>query len=181
MSETADQFKRWSAGGYNLAGATIPKSTSKYRVSSGVPSLNLSGGESLDAIPNIDLTSAIKANPNSLLNSVDAESVTPGFNTDSLFDMKGTGGFALGALNTGISGFGTWMNAKNQKFMQGYYGDQMAMQKLDFGNNARASNASLQDGQQNALNARGIDFTQGAGKEQLDAYMSKWGAKESIG
>ena len=103
-----------------------------------------------------------------------------GSSTNNWFDMKGTGGFALGALNTGISGFGTWMNAKNQKFMQGYYGDQMALQKNEHANNVNSYNAQLLDGQQTALNAQGIDYKSGAGKEQLDAYMSQWGAKNNL-
>lgn len=106
--------------------------------------------------------------------------IDPTATGNSMFDMKGAGGFALGALNTGISGFGTWMNAKNQKFMQNYYGDQMALQKADYANNARSANERLLSNQQTFLNSQGLDYNTGAGKEQLDSYMAKWGANEKI-
>lgn len=103
-----------------------------------------------------------------------------GFNWSGLADTKGLGGMVLGGLNTGANLFNTWMGAKNQKFMQDYYGEQMALQKADFANNASNTNRSLQERETARLNNRGIGADSEQGKQALADYMNKWSVKGSI-
>ena len=101
-----------------------------------------------------------------------------GFNWDSLMDTKGAGGMALGAINTGVGAFNAWMGNKHQKFMQNYYGEQMALQKADFANNANSANEQL------STRASQRASNQGLGGTTKDAYvadyMGKWGAKTTV-
>jgi hypothetical protein len=64
--------------------------------------------------------------------------------------------------------------------MRGYYGDQMNLQRSDFGNNAKMTNANLEQRERNRLSAAGYGFDSTENKQGTADYMSQWGVKETF-
>lgn len=96
---------------------------------------------------------------------------------DSLFDTKGTGGFALDALKTGTGAFNAWMGMKNQKFLEKYYGAEQARATQDFNNNAITTNDNLRSRERTRLSQNGIAGDTAESNAALDKYMGTWGVK----
>jgi len=99
-------------------------------------------------------------------------------------DVAGSGG--MDAWGTGLQiaeiGLGVWdafEKQKMNKFMRGYYGDQIKLQSADFSNSARSTNEALEQRRSRQLSANGIDMHSSQGEETLGNYMNKYGVDES--
>jgi len=91
------------------------------------------------------------------------------------------GNFGLDFAKVGLGVYGALEQAKMNKFMQGYYGDQMDMQRADFENAAKSTNTELAAREARRIDAMGgPTFGSDENKAQVDAYMSKWGVRESF-
>lgn len=87
-------------------------------------------------------------------------------------------GMALNFVNAGVGVANAMSNIRQNKFMRGYYGDQMNLQKADFGNAARSTNAELAARQERILGAQGLATGSAENKAAVADYMKQWGAKE---
>lgn len=96
------------------------------------------------------------------------------------FDTTGKGGMAIGAANTALGIFNSWMGAKNQKFLQNYYGKQQAMQMADFSNNAQETNRQISNQERSSMSMHGVDPNSQAGTDRLASHMTKWGVKTTV-
>ena len=96
-------------------------------------------------------------------------------------DMLGkwTKGADIG-LKVASVGLGVWNAMEQQKmnkFMRGYYGDQMDLQRSDFANNAKSTNAQIEQRERNRLSAAGFGFDSAENKQGVADAMDKWGVK----
>lgn len=87
-------------------------------------------------------------------------------------------GLQFGKL--GLDVYNALEQSKMNKFMKGYYGDQMDLQQADFTNNAKSVNASLEQREQNKASAAGYALNSSAMKTQVGNYMDKWGVQETV-
>ncbi len=93
--------------------------------------------------------------------------------------LKG-GQLALGAGKLGLGVYSALEAAKMNKFMRGYYGDQMDLQQADFANAARSTNEALSSRRERQLDSRGMAIADTAqSKAMVDDYMKKHGVDES--
>jgi hypothetical protein len=91
------------------------------------------------------------------------------------------GNFGLGVAKVGLGIYNALESSKMNKFMRGYYGDQMDLQTADFANAAKSTNEALAARQGRILSARG----EGAGGSEqnqagVDTYMKTWGVEETV-
>lgn len=86
----------------------------------------------------------------------------------------------LDVAKVGMGIYSALDQSKMNKFMRGYYGDQMALQTADFANNAKSTNASLEQRAQNKLSAQGFSFDSAENKAGTADYMKQWGVKETV-
>lgn len=106
--------------------------------------------------------------------------------SNSLFpNMEGkwmeAGEFGLGVAKVGLGIYSALEQSKMNKFMRGYYGDQIALQKADFANNARSTNEALSERQARRLSARGAGpIGSAANQAGVNQYMDKWGVDETV-
>ena len=89
-------------------------------------------------------------------------------------------GFALGVAQVGLGTYTAMEQAKMNKFMRGYYGNEMARMGADFSNNAKSANENLAGRQERLLSARGIVAGSEESKAGVADYMKQWGAKETF-
>ena len=85
----------------------------------------------------------------------------------------GVGKLALGA-------FSAYEQSKMNKFMRGYYGDQMDLQSADFANQARSTNEALERRRERQLSAQGTAAGSAASQAQLGSYMDTHGVDETF-
>jgi len=95
-------------------------------------------------------------------------------------DKNGKGGMALGVAQVGLGVYNAMEQAKMNKFMRGYYGDQMAMQKTDFSNAAKSTNEALSARQGRILSAQGTTTGTAANQAGVNDYMKQWGVNEKF-
>lgn len=103
-------------------------------------------------------------------------SVLPDINGDWMDGAK----IGLGVAEVGLGVWNALEQSKMNKFMRGYYGDQMKMQRADFANNAKSANQSLEQQQKTALSAQGFGFDSAENKAGTASHMDKWGVKETF-
>jgi hypothetical protein len=97
------------------------------------------------------------------------------------FDMKGKGGMALGAAQVGLGVYSAINQEKQNDFMRGYYGNQMALQKTDFMNSADDLNRRNSEREGRRLEAsKGIMYGTTANDAGRADYMKNWGVKNSF-
>jgi len=102
---------------------------------------------------------------------------------DGMPEDKGAGMNLWGkGLQVAEIGLGVWNAAeqhKMNKFMRGYYGDQIELQSADFSNNARSTNEALEGRKTRQLDATGVDMSSDSGKRMVADHMNKYGVDES--
>lgn len=86
----------------------------------------------------------------------------------------------LGAAKIGLGVYNALEQAKMNKFMRGYYGDMMDMQRTDFSNAAKSTNESLAARARTRASAAGHTFDSTENKEMTSDYMKQWGVKETF-
>lgn len=87
-------------------------------------------------------------------------------------------GLALSAVSAGVGVANAIDGIKMNKFMRGYYGDQMKLQRADFGNAAKSTNTELAARQERILGAQGLTTGSEENKAATADYMKQWGVKE---
>lgn len=90
------------------------------------------------------------------------------------------GNFGLDAARVGLGVYNALEQSKMNKFMRGYYGDQMALQKTDFANAAKSTNEALAARQGRILSAQGKITGTEENRAGVASYMDQWGVKETI-
>jgi hypothetical protein len=91
------------------------------------------------------------------------------------------GDLALGVAQVGLDIWGGLEQSKMNKFMRGYYGDQMDMQRTDFANSAKSTNEALAGREARRLSAMGMGYVGTPENDQKVAeYMQKWGVQENF-
>jgi hypothetical protein len=101
---------------------------------------------------------------------------------EALPDVQGRwvdkGKFGLGVAEFGLGVYNALEARKMNKFMRGYYGDQMAMQRTDFANAARSANQALSSREERLASARGLTGTDR--EAAVQSSMDKWGVDEDF-
>ena len=124
------------------------------------------------------------SDPNYQLGGGTAPPTMPGLNDGKTPEMGGAwmkgANLALGGAQAGLGVWNALEQQKMNKFMRGYYGDQMNLQRSDFGNNAKMTNANLEQRERNRLSAAGYGFDSTENKQGTADYMSQWGVKETF-
>ncbi|RLB94502.1 MAG: hypothetical protein DRH26_01060 [Deltaproteobacteria bacterium] len=90
------------------------------------------------------------------------------------------GKFGLGVAKVGLGVYSALEQAKMNKFMRGYYGDQMDLQKADFSNMAKSTNEAMAARQQRISSAHGNAYDSEANKASVASHMDTWGVQENI-
>jgi hypothetical protein len=105
----------------------------------------------------------------------------PGAKTPGIPDMGGKwmdgANIGLGFAKVGLDVYNALEQSKMNKFMKGYYGDMMDMQKSTFENEAKITNASIAQREQNKQSAAGNAFGTAASDAAVAATLDKWGVK----
>jgi len=86
----------------------------------------------------------------------------------------------LGVAQVGLGVYNALEQSKMNKFMRGYYGDQMDLQRADFTNNARSTNEALEARARTRASAAGHSFDSAENKAAVSSYMDQWGVKETF-
>lgn len=90
------------------------------------------------------------------------------------------GKFGMEVAGTALGVYNALEQSKMNKFMQGYYGDQMDLQRTDFANAARSTNAELAARQERILSARGVATGSEESKAGVASHMDQWGVQENF-
>jgi hypothetical protein len=88
--------------------------------------------------------------------------------------------FGLGAVQVGLGVFNALEQSKMDKFMRGYYGDLMDMQRTDFANAAKSTNTELAGRRERVLSSQGQTTGTPGNAAGVADYMKQWGVSESF-
>ena len=98
-----------------------------------------------------------------------------GTGLDTSPDVKGEwlgkADFGLGVAEVGLGVWNAFEQRKMNKFMRGYYGDQMDLQRADFGNAAHTANLDLEARERSRQSGQGHTFDSDENKAAVKAFM----------
>ena len=161
----------------------IPNAMNNFKFKSSTkPSLLSSNGMSTNIQGDSNFLGKY-SDPNYQLGGGTASAV-PGATVPDVPKLGGTwlekGQFGLQAAGVGLGVWNALEQQKMNKFMRGYYGDQMDLQRSDFANNAKSTNAQIEQRERNRLSAAGFAFDSAENKQGTADAMAKWGVKETF-
>ena len=94
--------------------------------------------------------------------------------------MKGVG-MGVQVANVGLGIFNALESRKMNKFMRGYYGDKMDMDRKDFGNAAKSTNLEIANRFAGQMDAQGKGARNSEANNALVAeHMKTWGVSETF-
>lgn len=85
------------------------------------------------------------------------------------------GKLGLGAAQVGLGIYNALEQSKMNKFMKGYYGDQLEMQEKDFQNTVKSTNEGLSTRAGNKMSMLGYGVNSDEYKAGVADQMTKWG------
>jgi len=91
--------------------------------------------------------------------------------------MEGAG-LGLQAANVGLGIYSALEQSKMNKFMRGYYGNEMARNKVDFNNNVTSTNAALEKQARTSASQNGFAFGSTENQAATAEAMNKWGVQK---
>ena len=121
------------------------------------------------------------SDPNYQLGGGTATPTMPGLNDGKTPEMGGAwmkgANLALGGAQVGLGVWNALEQQKMNKFMRGYYGEEMARNKADFANNALVTNNQIEQQARNRASNAGFGFDSEESKKRTASHMDQWGVK----
>jgi hypothetical protein len=109
---------------------------------------------------------------------------TPSLNTEGVKTPDMGGGWmsdigtGLKVAQVGLGVYNAMEQSKMNDFMKGYYGNEMARNKVDFNNAVDDANSRRELRAENKASAAGFAFGSDESKNRIASDMSQWGAKK---
>jgi len=143
----------------------------RYSITNGMP--NWGQGKSVGATPQMMTPAAPIGNFDPATGDFMGKSGAPALGGDW---MKGAN-LALGGAQVGLGVWNALEQSKMNKFMRGYYGEEMARNKADFANNALVTNNQIEQQARNRASNAGFGFDSEESKKRTASHMDQWGVK----